>query len=75
MGQYFKFFNKTTNTESNVPIRNNFGLTWVKSLDRMEADEIRETFLQVITDNLWSELDDVVAIGDYGDKFYWEDYC
>lgn len=68
MGQYFKFNNITRNEESQLPLPYNFGLTWIKGLDRYYSPtEINEIFDYVIKNNNWQESDEILAIGDYGD--------
>jgi len=68
MGQYFKFNNITRNEESQLPLPYNFGLTWIKGLDRYYSPtEVNEIFDYVIKNNNWQESDEILAIGDYGD--------
>lgn len=87
MGQYYKFINKTRKEESQISLPFNFGMPWAKSLERYDDEERLAMFRFVAKNNEgWSEDDDLVAVGDYGDvirykdirirdkKFGWEGY-
>ena len=74
MGQYFTFYNKSRNNKkSNIGLPFNFGLPWTK-MSGYDDKEITVMFKYVIKNNKWSESDEVVANGDYGDTFRWYDY-
>ena len=74
MGQEYLFRNITKKVNSDVPVCTNMGLPWGYKLDTMDKSELAETFKQVICFNGWSDEDNVVAIGEYGDDiYYWQD--
>jgi hypothetical protein len=74
MGQYFYFYNNTNVEMGNCPCSYNFGLKWAKSMEKMNDSLIFNIFIEQIKGNGWSVHDDVIAQGDYGDKFKWSDY-
>lgn len=71
MGQYYKFINATQQEESTIALPFNFGLPWAKSLESFTEEELKEKFEYVIANNNWSETDELIAVGDYGDIFYY----
>lgn len=71
MGQYYKFVNTTNKSESTIPLPFNFNLSYAKSLESYSREELREKFDFVIQNNNWNQEDIVIAIGDYGDIFYY----
>lgn len=76
MGQYFYFHNATTGGVNQAPLPFNFGLPWVKGLDReyYSREEIKRMFLFVISANNWEATDEIYALGDYNDKIDFCDY-
>jgi hypothetical protein len=64
MGQYFYFTNDDGEI-SKTPIQSNFGLPWMKSLERIDDLEKIKVFKEVIQKNFWLTKK-VYAIGDYG---------
>lgn len=67
MGQYYKFINKTRQEESLIALPFNFGLSYGKSLERYDDEEVEAMFRFVVRNNdNWAEEDDLVAEGDYG---------
>ena len=64
----------TKKEASNVPIKNNFGLPWAKNMQKMDDDQVMRTFQQIITDMKWDVNDDIMAIGDDDNDFFWLDY-
>jgi hypothetical protein len=71
MGQYYRFINTTQRKESTISLPFNFGLSWAKNLERFSSAELKEKFDYVITNNNWSQDDEVIAIGDYGNVLYY----
>ncbi|MBF2062903.1 MAG: hypothetical protein IGS39_00480 [Calothrix sp. C42_A2020_038] len=71
MGQYYKFVNTTQQKESTISLPFNFGLSWAKSLENYSEEELKEKFDYVIQHNNWSQDDEVIAIGDYGNILYY----
>ncbi len=71
MGQYYKFVNTTKQQESSISLPFNFGLPYAKSLERYSQEELKEKFDYVMKNNSWSDLDEVIAIGDYGNILYY----
>lgn len=71
MGQYYKFVNTTKKEESNISLPFNFGLSWAKSLEYFSEEDLKEKFDYVIQHNNWSQDDEVIAIGDYGNILYY----
>lgn len=70
MGQYYKFVNLTIEQESDIPLPFNFNLSWAKNLENYSLEELQEKFAYVIEKNHWDEQDEIVAIGDYGNRIY-----
>jgi hypothetical protein len=71
MGQYFKFVNTTKQEESSIALPFNFGLSWGKGLERLSQQDLKKQFDYVIDHNQWSQADEVIAIGDYGEILYY----
>ncbi|MGI2909135.1 hypothetical protein [Tolypothrix sp. VBCCA 56010] len=71
MGQYYKFINTTKQIESIVSLPFNFGLPWAKNLESYSQEELKEKFEYVRKNNNWSENDEVIALGDYGNILYY----
>ncbi|MUG96331.1 hypothetical protein F7734_29920 [Scytonema sp. UIC 10036] len=71
MGQYYKFINTTKKVESTIPLPFNFGMPWAKSLESYSQEELKEKFDYVKINNNWSENDEVIAVGDYGNIVYY----
>jgi hypothetical protein len=86
MGQYYKFINRTRKEESQISLPFNFGMPYAKSLESYDNKEVEAMFRFVAKHNEgWTEADELVAIGDYGDvieyheiksedEFGWESY-
>jgi hypothetical protein len=70
MGQYFYFFNSGGEI-NHKPLRHNFGLPWMKSLDRLDEDCQIQIFVEVIKDNNW-DCEKCYAIGDNGTKLIYD---
>lgn len=69
MGQYYKFINRTRQEESQISLPFNFGLPYAKSLEHYDEKEVEAMFRFVAKHNEgWSETDELVAIGDYGNE-------
>ena len=64
MGQYFYFKHQYYGINKK-PLPWNFGLPWMKSLEKLDEQEQIKVFKQVMLLNNWSK-GDVYAVGDYG---------
>ncbi len=71
MGQYYKFINTTKQLESTIPLPFNFTMPWAKNLEAYSQEELKDKFDYVRKNNNWSEQDEVIAIGDYGNILYY----
>jgi hypothetical protein len=65
MGQYF-YFRDDTGMISKKSLRWNFGLSWIKSFERMDESEQIKIFKEVMELNGWKK-GKISAVGDYGD--------
>ena len=74
MGQYYKFVNLTRKQESDIPLPFNFNLSWAKNLENYSPEELQEKFAYVIEKNHWNEQDEIVALGDYGNRIYFPNH-
>ncbi|MBR8839738.1 MAG: hypothetical protein DSM106950_38505 [Stigonema ocellatum SAG 48.90 = DSM 106950] len=70
MGQYYKFINTTKKLESTISLPFNFGLSWAKNLESYSQEELKDKFDYIRKNNNWSDEDEVIAIGDYGNILY-----
>jgi hypothetical protein len=64
MGQYF-YFKHQYGTINKKPLPWNFGLPWMKSLEKLGEQQQLKIFKHVMELNNWLK-GDVFAIGDYG---------
>jgi hypothetical protein len=64
MGQYY-YFKHLKYGVNQKPIRANFGLPWMKSMEKLDETTQIKIFQQVIKDNGWKK-EKICAIGDYG---------
>lgn len=64
MGQYF-YFKHQYGSINKKPLPWNFGLPWMKSLEKLEEQEQIKIFQKLIEINGWTK-GDIFAIGDYG---------
>lgn len=71
MGQYYKFINTTQKVESTISLTFNFGMPWAKNLESYSQEELKEKFDYVKNNNNWSDQDEVIAVGDYGNIVYY----
>lgn len=68
MGQYFRFCNVTRGVDNVKGLSTNFGLVWQRNFDGEES-----VFREVIAINEWDPTDEIVATGDYGGKFVYNE--
>lgn len=74
MGQYYKYYNASTDQISTIGYSSDPNIMWVCKLYYYSEEDIRSMFESQITLNRWNKDDDIFAMGDYGNKIFWSDY-
>lgn len=64
MGQYY-YFQHENGTINKKPLQWNFGLPWIKSLEKLDEMEQIKIFKDIMLMNNWKN-GNVSAVGDYG---------